>query len=176
MTDEDLIKGCLDRNRSSQKALYDKYAPLLLGLCMRYVKSKEDAEDVLIEGFMKIFTHLDSYEPRSTLLAWMKKVMVNTALNYQTKNKKYQLHVSFDDLEYEPVAEGQSFCEIDEHFSQNDLLRLIQQMPDYMRVVLNLRAFEGWEYADIAEAFNISEITARSRFSKAKKWLEDRIL
>lgn len=171
--DKLLVEGCLKNDRNSQKKLYEKYAPSMLGVCMRYVNCKDEAEDIMVEGFMKVFLNLEFYKGESSLAYWIKKVMVNNAISYYRKNSKHYKTLSIDDMEYKEVEDASG--NIETNISQKELLQIIQEMPEYMRMVLNLRAFEGYTYDQIAEILEINEVTCRTRFCKAKKWLEERL-
>lgn len=122
---------------------------------------------------MRVYKNLGSYQGNSSLAFWIKRVMTNAAISYLRKNSKHHNLVSIDENEfYEPEDKT---IYINEKQSEKELLELIQKMPEKYRTVLNLRAFEGLEYGEIASMLDIPEVTARTRFSKAKKWLEERI-
>ena len=171
--DKILVEGCLKNQRNSQKKLYEKYAPIMLGICMRYVNCKDEAEDVMIEGFMKVFLSLDSYKEECSLFYWIKKVMVNNAISYYRKNSKHYQSVSINEVEGYDVVD--TFNDMETNISQRELLGIIQRMPEFLRIVMNLRAFEGYSYNQISEILDISEVTCRTRFCKAKQWLEERL-
>ena len=171
--DTKLVEGCLRHDKNCQRLLYEKYAPVMLGVCMRYANCKDEAEDILIEGFINVYRRLDTFRKESSLEYWIKRVMVNCAISHFRKHSKHYNHFSFD--EYPTYEIEDQHSKIESYYSQKELLRIIQEMPEYLRVVLNLRAFESCHYKDIAEQLNISEGTARTRFSKAKKWLEERL-
>jgi len=168
--DKTLIKGCLKNDRISQKMLYEKYAPAMLGICMRYVNCKDEAEDILIEGFVNVFKHLDSFRSESSLGSWIKRIMINKAISYYRMHSKHYYNQHIDEIEFD-ITDGT--IDIDDSFSQKDILNIIQKMPEHLRIVLNMRAFEGLEYSEIAEKLNILEVTCRSRFAKAKQWVKE---
>lgn len=145
----------------------------MLGICMRYANCKDEAEDIMIEGFINVFNRLDSYKGESSLYYWIKRVMVNCSISYFRKNAKHFQNLSIDEFPESDVEDNT--VSVESNMAQKELLRIIQEMPEHLRVVLNLRAFEAYEYEDIARELNISEITSRTRFSKAKKWLEERL-
>lgn len=171
--DKKLIAGCLKNDRNCQKLLYEIYSPTMLGVCMRYANTKDEAEDIMIKGFMKIFQHLKSFKGNGSLAFWIKRVIINTAISHYRVNAKHYNHYSIDEHEYLEPEEQPIY--IEEKESKEKLLKLIQSMPENLRIVLNLRAFEGMEYENIATQLGIPEITARTRFSKARKWLEERL-
>lgn len=145
----------------------------MLGICIRYARGRDEAEDILIEGFVNVFAHLQTFKGESSLETWIKRIMVNAAISNFRKNSKHYKTLSFE--EYPDMQVKDNHADIEVSFSRKELLQVIQEMPDYMRVVLNMRAFEAYEYEDIARELNISEITARTRFSRAKKWIEGRM-
>lgn len=171
--DQKLIEGCLNNDRRSQKRLYDEYAPIMLGICMRYANSKDEAEDILIEGFTLVFMKLGSFKGECSLAFWIKRVMINTAISNYRKNAKHYTAISFDEFPETQIEDRGS--SIETALSQKELMRLIQEMPEILRIVLNLRAFEAYEYHEIAAQLEINEVTARTRFFKARKWLEERM-
>ncbi len=172
--DKILVEGCLKNQRDSQKKLYEKYAPMMLGICMRYVNCKDEAEDIMVEGFMKVFLSLDSYKEESSLYYWIKKVMVNNAISYYRKNAKHYQSVSIDEVNSNEVED--TFNDMETNINQKELFGIIQEMPEFLRIVMNLRAFDGYSYSQIAEILDISEVTCRTRFCKAKQWLEERLV
>ena len=173
ITDEKIIQGCLQNDRRSQRLLYDQFSPTMLGLCMRYANCKDEAEDIMIEGFLRVFQKLDTYKGESSLEYWIRRIMVNSAISYYRKHGKHYKNNSIDDTFERDVLDVNAT--IDDTISVKELMILIQEMPDYLRVILNLRSFEGYEYADIAKELDIEEVSCRSRFSKARKWLEERL-
>ena len=167
--DYHLIMGCLANDRKSQRNLYNKYSPLLLGVCMRYAKNMEDAEDILIEGFMKIFTGLNGFKNDSSLKSWMYKIMINTAINYLKRNEKH--HHTTQIIEETLVDETTVLDDIPESISRKELVEQMQKMPEHFRTVLNLIALDGYSYETVSAYLSIPEATVRSRLSKAKQYL-----
>ena len=171
--DKKLLEGCLQKDRNSQRLLYEKYAPTMLAICMRYANCKDEAEDIMIEGFINVYQKIESYRGDSSLEYWIKRIMTNGAISYFRKHSKHYNHTSFD--EYPNFEIEDQNAKLESSYSQKELLRLIQEMPEYLRIVLNLRAFEAYTYKEISDELGVSEGTLRTRFSKAKKWLEDRM-
>ncbi|HHT53099.1 MAG TPA: sigma-70 family RNA polymerase sigma factor [Bacteroidales bacterium] len=172
-TDQELIEGCLNDDRVSQHELYHRYASKMFVVCLRYAKTHEDAEDILIEGFLKVFTNLAYFKGKSSLGTWIHTVMVNSAISYYRKHKK---HIETRFLEDYPTTEVQSiyFSESDQ-ISEKELLTLIQAIPEPFKTVFNLYAFEGYSYEQIAQMLDIHIGTARSRMSKGKAWLQNKL-
>jgi len=168
--DKILIEGCLKNDRISQRMLYEKYAPGMFGICMRYTNCKDEAEDILIEGFVNVFKHIDSFRSESSLGPWIKKIMINNAISHYRKYSKHYYIQHIDEIAIDIMDDT---INVDDSFSQKDILEIIQKMPEHLRIVLNMRAFEALEYSEIAEKLNIAEATCRSRFAKAKKWIEE---
>ncbi|NJM14507.1 MAG: sigma-70 family RNA polymerase sigma factor [Bacteroidales bacterium] len=164
---ETLIEGCLKGRRKEQHELYKRYSPVLLGICLRYVEDKAEAEDILQEGFLKIFENIQSYEGKGSFEGWMKSVMVNTAITHFHKNKKHYHHEEIEDFKEEIRLNGLPDADLD----ARELLKVINQMPQGYKMVFNLFAIEGYKHKEIAEKLNIDENTSKSQFLRAKQWL-----
>ena len=167
MDESTLIDDCIKGSSLAQKKLFDKFAPKMLFVCLRYCKDKESAEDVLQDSFIKIFTHLSEYNKDKVLEAWIRRIVVNTALDFLRKNKKESFQVSIDDAfnvfsrEENPI----------EKMNANHLLEIIHAMPKGYRIVFNLFAIEGYSHKEIAELLSISEETSKSQFFRARTFL-----
>ncbi len=173
MNEDALILGCQKGDRGSQKALYDKYASKMLAICLRYVGDKMEAEDILQEGFMKIFTNFYKYESTGALGGWIRTVMVNTSIEHYRKNKRNIIDLREND--YETV--NQSFDEgLIEKLDAKVILGLISKLPEGYRQIFNLYAIEGYKHSEISAMLNISEGTSKSQYSRAKKFLQNLIL
>ena len=170
--DSELIEGCIRNDRKSQKELYERYSSKMLGVCFRYTNSTEEAEDAMVEGFMNVFTHIASYRQECALETWIRKIMVNSALSHLRQRNKH-LNISIEETVIE--EQDNSIVKPEEKFAAEDLMKLIQKMPDGYRVVFNLFAVEGFSHKEIAEQLNISESTSKSQFFRARKWLMERI-
>lgn len=174
LTDDlNLIKGCLDNDRKSQYNLYNKYAPKMLAVCMCYSTSKEEAEDIMIEGFTKVFTSLESFTHRSSLEVWIRSIMTHCAINNYRKNKKFRFTESIEEMVEEPDV--QAWNSIPDSISEKEILLAIQKMPPKLQVVLNLIAFDGYSYEEVSQELEISQVAVRTRLFRAKKWLLDYI-
>jgi RNA polymerase sigma-70 factor (ECF subfamily) len=178
--DQALIKDIL-RNRSKAiEALYDRYAPALLSLCFRYAGNMQDAEDILHDGFIKIIKSLPDFKPRpdSSLHAWMKRIMINTALNFIRDHVKVRNQVDVDKyLERKDLA-GDDTADFDlAHLpvTQDQILQMIAELPDGYRTVFNLYVFEEYSHKEICERLNCTESTSKSQLSKARGVLRARI-
>ena len=168
-SNRELIKGCKANKSKYQKALYDTYVGKVMGVCRRYTNSYEDAEDVLQEAFVKIFKYIGNVKEEKALPSWIKRTTVNTAITIYQRNKKHQ-----DQINYEHVGELNVETEhIISQLSNQELVALINQLPDGYRVVFNLYVIEGFNHREIAEMLEVSEGTSKSQLSRAKALLKN---
>lgn len=174
VTDEHkLIKGCKEGKPWAQKAIYELYAPAMLSVCVRYVTDRETARDILQEGFIKLFTKIDTYTGIGAFGGWVRRIFVTTALEYLRQNDVLKQSANIED--YDRYMENEDHSVLD-HISANDLLACIAQLADGYRTVFNLYAIEGYSHAEIAEMLGISEVTSRSQFMRARKILQKSII
>ena len=169
--DEDFIKRCLDNDSKAQEELYRQFAPKMFGICLRYAKNQIEAQDVLQEGFIKVFRYLKDYRKDGSLEGWVRRTMVNTAINYYKKKMKYQKDVSLDQTEPINTEEENAIDKL----SAMELLELIHELPDGYRMVFNLNVIEGYTHKEIGEMLNISENTSKSQLSRARGVLQDKL-
>lgn len=170
MDDSVLVEKCIKGEQLAQRELFEKYARKMLGVCLRYMKSKQQAEDVLQDGFIKVFSKLDMYKGGS-LEGWIRKIMINTSLDRIRKEKKRQGDVNMEAVDFK--LENNSF--ILEELQAKDLLTLINAMPTGYKTVFNLFAIDGFSHKEIAEQMNISENTSKSQYSRAKAYLQNKM-
>lgn len=172
MDDRRLVKDCIKGRPEAQRELYDRYSESMLAICYRYTKSSMDAEDVLQEGFIKIFRNLEQFKFQGDLGAWIRRIMVNTALNYLKKNRNYQSDLSFLDNGMHPVSNDNPEVTM----SARDLADLIRQLPTGYQTIFNLYAVEGFSHVEIGKMLGINEGTSRSQYARARglliTWLE----
>jgi len=166
-TEKDLIEGCIKENRASQKALYERYCRKMMVVCQRYSKSIHEAEDVLQEGFLKIFANIKSFRGDARLDTWMTRIMINTALNAQ-RQKLYLIPMV--DVETIDIKESEQVSLAGFHL--NELINMIQSLPDGCRLVFNLFAIEGYSHKEIGDMLSISEGTSKSQYNRAKSLLK----
>ena len=171
MDEESLIAGCIKGNQMAQKALFDSFSPKFFALCLRYMNSADDAEDVLQEGMVKIFTKLPEYKGKGSFEGWMRRIIVNTCLDQIRKNQKLKLDVSIDKEEYKLSMNAN----ILENMSANELIEEIKKMPPGYRVVFNMFAIEGYSHQEIAEKLGVKESTSKSQYLRARAYLKERI-
>lgn len=171
MTDiHQLVKDCLKNKPSAQKALYDKYAPEMLGVCYRYTKSIADAEDVLQNGFVRVYSFLHQYRFEGDLGAWIRRIMVNAALTYLKKKQQYREDFFFTDST-ELVVVSPISAEI--NITTKELAQLIRQLPTGYQTIFNLYAVEGYSHVEIGKMLGISDITSRTQYARARKVLAE---
>ena len=170
LSETELIEGCCKGDRAFQKALYDRYCRKMLVVCLRYSKTTAEAEDIVQEGFVKVFQGIKNFRQEAKLDTWITRIMVNTALNVQ--RKKLYLYPMVDVTEMVLPDEEMSLSGI--HFTQ--LLELIQSLPQGCQIVFNLFAIEGYSHKEIAESLGISEGTSKSQFARAKSLLQAKLL
>ena len=172
MDNDRLVKDCLKGHREAQQELYEQFAESMLGVCYRYTKSRADAEDVLQEGFIKVFRNLHQYKFEGELGGWIRRIMVNTSLNFLKQNQRYQSEISFTDSTVHPIS-GEN-PEIT--MNAKDLAGLIRQLPTGYQTVFNLHAVEGFTHVEIAKMLDINEGTSRSQYARARglltNWLK----
>jgi RNA polymerase sigma-70 factor, ECF subfamily len=173
MIDEkEILRQCIRNNPRAQKLLYEKYASGLLGVCMRYSKNRAEAEDVLQEGFVKIFANIKNFEGRSSLIGWMRRIVINTSITMYHKNLKHQYHMDVDDFREKNIGD----CELsDADFTQDELLAVIRDLPAGYRMVFNLYAIEGFKHKEIAAKMGIDINTSKSQYSRARKLIQCRL-
>ena len=162
MTDKELVEGCIREDRKCQRLLWDKYSRKIKALCLRYCQNQEEAEDALMETFVKIYDKLGDFRFQSSLETWMRRVAVNISINKIRARKNIWTDISED--EYEIGYQDNSFDQL----NVNQLLKLIEQLPVGYRMVFNLYAIEGFSHKEIAETLQIDEGTSRSQLAKAR--------
>jgi len=175
--DTKIISDCKKGKAYAQDKIYDLYSGAMLAICARYSKDIPEAEDILQESFIKIFTKINKYDfsSVSSFSAWMKRVVINTALTHIRDNKKYNI---FDDLEDETEIynQKQEQEEAQISISQKEILELIQNLPKGYKVVFNLYVFEKYSHQDIATELDISVNTSKTQLFKARKLLQKQVL
>jgi len=173
LSEEQLIERCKKQDKTAQKILYNKYAALMLGICMRYVFERSEAEDILQEGFIKIFSYIKKFEGRGSFEGWMKRVIVNTAITHYHKNSKHnKYHYDIVDVQ-ETTFEKKTYKESD--YTINELNKIIQSLPEGYRVVFSLYAIEGYKHKEIAKLLKIDINTSKSQYSRAKKMIRKKL-
>lgn len=157
----------MQNDRAAQKELYRCFADTMLGVCYRYTKAQADAEDILQEGFVKVFKNLHQYRSEGELGAWIRRIMVTTALNYLKRNARYRGQMAFDEVSLHPVADDDPHMDLD----TKELVGLIRQLPTGYQMIFNLHVVEGYTHVEIGQLLGISEGTSRSQYARARALL-----
>ena len=166
--EKDFIRACVNKERWAQKQLYETFYSKMLGVCLRYSNNREDALDILHEGFLKIFNNISKYQPGTSMPAWIRRIMVNTSIDYYRKSVRRRT----EDLEqaYDLSmggADAVSQC------SEKEILKAVQSLSPAYRMVFNLYVIEGYSHKEIADQLGITESTSRSNLVKARLKLKN---
>ncbi len=164
---EEILSGCVEQNRKAQKKLYDLFADRMYAVCLYYTGNRHDAEDILQEGFIKVFENIKQYTGKGALEGWMRKIFVNAALTLFRQKK-----ITYDIEETTAIKESQI---IDANIAADDLMQMIMGLSDQYRLVFNLYALEGYKHKEISEMLNISINTSKSNLARARKILQDKV-
>jgi RNA polymerase sigma factor (sigma-70 family) len=168
--ERDLIKGCLEGDRRMQEELYRRFSPRMYAVCLRYAGNAEEAEDILQEGFVKVFKKLGSFRSEGSFEGWVRRVFVNTAIEH-FRRKRYLMPVTEKE---ENTIEGKYTSVLDE-LAEKDILSLVQELSPGYRTVFNMYVVEGYTHKEIADMLGISEGTSKSQLSRAKVILQDMV-
>ena len=171
-SEKEIILACLQNNREAQKLLYKTFAAKMHGICYRFAQKNNQAEDILQEGFIRVFKNLGKFKFQGSFEGWVKRIIINAAIDYI---KKYGMH--FQEINEETTEQ----CDIVEdeatsNLSVEYLMELIKSLPDSKRVIFNLYAYEGYSHKEIAEKLNITVSTSKSQYCKARKMLQEQLI
>lgn len=169
--DHKLIDSCMKGDRAAQKVLYDRLAPRMFPLCIRYVSDRDLAEDVLQDGFVTLFTKLHEYKGEGSFDGWARRIFVTTSL--MNLRKKDALKMS-DDLEAAKGLRAETSSQL-QNLGYKELMAMITELPPGFRTVFNMYVIEGYSHKEIGEALGISETTSRTQLSRARIWLQNKI-
>jgi RNA polymerase sigma-70 factor (ECF subfamily) len=172
MTEEAILQGCLRNNAAAQKKLYETYNAKMLAVCYRYAHNREDAEDMLQEGFIKVFSQIHTFENRGVFEGWIRRIIVHTCINILKRNKKFNESVDIIHANALQVREDS----IPSILQAKQVVECIRLLPMGYRTVLNLYAIEGFSHREIGEMLDIEESTSRSQYTRAKAMLEDMLI
>jgi RNA polymerase sigma-70 factor (ECF subfamily) len=167
VTEEDLARGCIREDRNCQQELFRRYAGKMMMVCLRFTHNTMEAEDLLQDAFMRVFDHIHDYQGKGSLEGWIRKITVNTALRHWQQNK-LRNDTLIQDWNLEIIEDPDVYAQLEEE----DLLRLIAQLPEGYRLVFNMFAIEGYNHKEIADMLGIQESTSRSQLVKARKMLQ----
>lgn len=170
LSDQELVLGCLREDRHCQEALYARYNRRMYAVCLRYARHQLEAQDLLQEGFIKVFDKLHDFRMEGSLEGWIRRIMVTTGISLYRKKAVQRERFGYEELPEEPVEPLAL-----EDLGREELTTLISQLPDGYRLVFNLFAIEGYDHAEIAELIGCGESTSRSQLAKARRMLQQRI-
>jgi RNA polymerase sigma factor (sigma-70 family) len=171
MDEQGLVKACQNNDRKAQTAFYNLYKGKLMGVCRRYTRTPDEAEDIYQEAFVKIFNNIHSLEKAGAVGAWVRKTVIHTAINYYHANLKFQNNTDYDNI----LLSNDDYPNVLAGLSNEELLTLINQLPDGYRMVFNLYVIDGYSHAEIAELLGVSENTSKSQLSRAKELLRKQL-
>ena len=175
INDAEIINGCVKGDRAAQDNLYKMFASLMFGVCIRYCSDRNEAKDVMQEGFIKVYTNIKNFRKQGSLEGWIKRIIVNTALDNFKKKQKLYNHTNIDDINELSIENDEESEPQDDDFSEKELLAMIQKLPDGYRMVFNLYAIEDYSHKQIAEMLKISESTSKTQLFKARNLLQRKI-
>jgi len=178
-SDDQIIAGCLEGKRKAFSLLFENYAPVMLGVCMRYCKNRIDAEDVMQDGFIKVFGQIHKFRREGSFEGWIKRIMINAAIDNYQSNLKHAFHEDVGEIIQAPAIVDYPDEDDDLPDELNiphaKLMEMIQELPDGYRMVFNLFAIENYNHKDIASLLGISESTSKTQLLKARKVLRKKI-
>ena len=167
-----IIEGCIRHNRKSQQELYDRYSRVLMGICLRYSKSTDEAEDILQESFIKIFNKIKDFSFNGSFEGWLKKITVNTALTNYRSTLCQQNHLHLEDY----LLTEKEYQSFETDFMTSDILyKILNELPAGYRMVFNLYAIEGYKHKEIGEKLGIDINTSKSQYCRAKAVIRDKL-
>ncbi len=175
MKNKELVEACKKQDTNAQRELYETYAPRMMGLCMMYCKDRDAAQDMLHDGFIKVFTQIKKYSGRGSFEGWMRRVFVNTILEHFRKEKRrFQIITEIEETQ-EVVMDENLERLFDDSITEETLLKMIQELPDGYRTVFSLYVFEDFSHREIGKKLGIKEAASRSQYSRAKSSLKNKI-
>jgi len=174
---EYIVTGCQRKQSEAQKMLYDKFAPMMMGVCMRYTHSHDEAQDLLHDGFIKAFESIGRLQNAKALESWLYKIMVNVSINYVTRHRQLQ-YADLSAMEQQEDLEARTDDTPweGERFTLEQIVQAIQELPEHYRLVFNMREVEEMEYDEIAEQLQQPVSTIRCNVSRARQMLREKLL
>jgi RNA polymerase sigma-70 factor (ECF subfamily) len=169
MTEEAILSGCLKNQAAAQRELYNRYSPKMLAVCYRFAHNREDAEDMLQEGFIKVFSQMHTFQNKGAFEGWIRRIIVHTCINNLKRNKRFNENIDILHAGSIQVREES----VPSIVQAKQIVDCIRILPLGYRTVLNLYAIEGYSHKEIAEMLDIEESTSRSQYTRAKQMLED---
>jgi RNA polymerase sigma factor (sigma-70 family) len=168
MTEEAILQGCLKNQPVAQQELYSRYSPKMLSVCYRFARNREDAEDMLQEGFIRVFTQIHQFQSKGSFEGWIRRIIVHTCINHLKKHKKFNDSVDITQAQTVSVREDS----VPSIIQAKQVIECIRTLPLGYRTVLNLFAIDGYTHREIANMLDIEESTSRSQYTRAKAMLE----
>jgi len=165
--DKSLITGCIENKKNAQEELYKKFYGYAMGISMPYLSGEDEAMEVVNDGFMKVFNNIKQYNTELSFKGWLRKIMINTAIDFYRKNKKHMYHMDTSELEISEFRD-----EIIDSISVNEIVHMIQDLPPAYKLVFNLYVLEGYQHNEISEMLHISIGTSKSNLAKARSKLK----
>lgn len=166
-SDSEMVEGCRKGSAQMQRRVYDTFSPRMYGLCLRYIREDFEAEEIMINGFMKVFTKIEQFKSEGSFEGWIRRIMVNECLNYLRK-KKWM----YAEVDIENVSDSIEHSSYESDLDTEELMGLIDELPTGYRTVFNLYAIEGYSHKEVAKMLNISENTSKSQLSRARALLQ----
>ncbi|MCU0445913.1 MAG: sigma-70 family RNA polymerase sigma factor [Microscillaceae bacterium] len=173
--EQTIIQGCRAGKAKYQEMLYELYYGKMMSVCLRYARDREEARDILQEGYIKVFNGIANFKGDGSLEGWIRRIMVNTAINHYHKNKKYNLHSSIEEDFNDPPENALYDDKVIQEMNYEDLLKLIRTLPPAYQTVFNLYVLEGYNHKEIGELLNINEGTSKSNLAKARMKLQKQL-
>jgi len=175
IVEDSILEGCIAGKRSAQSQLYKKCASTMLGVCMRYASNRDEAEDIVQEGFIKVFQRISSFRREGSFEGWIKRIMINQALNHYRKNRKVPFTSVIEEIDETEIVDMEESEPMDV-IPADMLLGMIQKLPEGYKMVFNLYVFEEFSHKEIAESLNVSESTSKTQLLKARRLLRKKII
>lgn len=167
--EQQLISGCQNGDRRAQKQLYEAFSGKMMGVCLRYCKDRETARDLLHDGFLKVYSHIVDYEGKGSFEGWIRRIMINTALEHIRKQNDEGFRLNIE----EAYTLSNGDLSILDKMQAEELIKLIQKLPNIYRTVFNLFVVEGYSHKEIADEMNITESSSRVYLTRAKQSLQE---
>lgn len=172
LSEEELVKGCLRKERRYQEMLYRRYARKMYAICQGYTRDKEVAQDILQDGFVKVFMKINTFDPKNSLEGWVRRVMTNTAIDYFRQSKKLNRFIELEEQHSQETSDDA----VNKQINVDEILYYLDKLPEGARMIFNLYAVEGYSHKEIAKQLNISEGTSKSQFSRARGLIKSHLL
>jgi RNA polymerase sigma factor (sigma-70 family) len=168
LTDEELLKGCLEKDRKYQEQLYRKYSRKMYAICQAYARDKDMAQDILQDSFVKVFLKISTFEKGNSLEGWIRRVVTNTAIDYFRQSRKLNNFIELEEAHSQKLSDDS----INKAINVEEILYFLRKLPEGARIIFNLYAIEGYTHKEIADRLSISEGTSKSQYSRAKSILQ----